>query len=128
MILRLDLLQVRLSKLDPTRIAVASLWESYNCRLGKFVRKKLRRRGFNGEVTCIYSPEERKPVADSNSLITDDRSIPAPIDENDLEEAGYEELQSTPKQINGSAVHITGTFGFMLAGLVIQDVAKNTSY
>jgi tRNA A37 threonylcarbamoyladenosine dehydratase len=116
------------NKLDPTRIAVASLWESYNCRLGKFVRKKLRRRGFNGEVTCIYSPEERKPVADSNSLITDDRSIPAPIDENDLEEAGDEELQSAPKQINGSAVHITGTFGFMLAGLVIQDVAKNTSY
>ena len=111
------------NKLDPARIVVASLWDSYNCSLGKFVRKRLRRHGFDGEVTCIYSPEERKPIADFNSLIANDRSSPMPVDENGLEEAENEELQSAPKQINGSAVHITGTFGFMLAGLVIQDAA-----
>ena len=32
---------------------------------------------------------------------------------------------STKKQINGSAVHITAVFGFMLAGLVIQDIINS---
>jgi tRNA A37 threonylcarbamoyladenosine dehydratase len=34
---------------------------------------------------------------------------------------------SSKKQINGSAVHVTGTFGFILAGLVVQNVMKLNS-
>ena len=33
---------------------------------------------------------------------------------------------SSKKQINGSAVHITGIFGFTLAGLVIQDIVARS--
>jgi tRNA A37 threonylcarbamoyladenosine dehydratase len=116
------------NKLDPTRIAVASLWDSYNCRLGKFVRKRLRRRGFNGKVTCIYSPEERRPfkIEGANTAEKDPSPATPSIDENDSNEPLDDEIYSSPKQINGSAVHITGTFGFLLAGLVIQDVAAKT--
>jgi tRNA threonylcarbamoyladenosine dehydratase len=107
------------NKLDPTQIAVASLWDSYNCRLGKFVRKRLRRRGFNGEVTCIYSPEERRPFKGNSVCGTGNCLCPKATEDGQ----SPHEWCSSKKQINGSAVHITGTFGFLLAGLVIQDVA-----
>ena len=87
-------------KLDPTSIRISSLWKSYNCPLGKYVRKRLRQQGFRDEVTCVYSPEEVRRIPEAS--IAD----------------------GSTKPINGSAVHITGTFGFMLAGLVIQDVVR----
>jgi tRNA A37 threonylcarbamoyladenosine dehydratase len=111
------------NKLDPTRIAVAPLWDSYNCRLGKFVRKRLRRRGFNGDVTCIYSPEEREPFKGKSVCGTGKCLCPKAAMDADGATRSPHEWCSSKKQINGSAVHITGTFGFMLAGLVVQDVA-----
>jgi tRNA A37 threonylcarbamoyladenosine dehydratase len=114
-------------KLDPLRITVGSLWDSYNCPLGKFVRKKLRKRGFDKDVTCVYSPEEIARIADEPGLQTCGTAEcrcprPMPCDKNG--EAADNEWCRKKKQINGSAVHITGTFGFIMAGLVIQDVVK----
>ena len=109
-------------KLDPTRIKVASLWDSHDCPLGKFVRKRLRRRGFSGEVTCIYSDEELKSHAAESVCGTGKCMCPKSSGCGDG--APAHEWCSSKKQINGSALHITGTFGFMLAGLVIQDVVK----
>ncbi len=111
-------------KMDPTKIKVASLWKTEGCRLGRFVRKRLRRRGFNGDVTCVYSDE---PAADPHNVIseygTGRCTCPPSVDEKggevDLEEC------SVKKQVNGSAVHVTAVFGFMLAGLVIQEIVKN---
>jgi tRNA A37 threonylcarbamoyladenosine dehydratase len=82
-------------KLDPSRICVDSIWKTKGCALARFVRKRLRRRGVDGDCQCVYSEE----VLD-NSL---------------TEEA------------LGSVVHMTGTFGFFLAGLVIQDVWKKST-
>ncbi len=113
------------SKLDPTQIAVGSLWDSYNCPLGKYVRKKLRQAGFGGEITCIYSPEEGRRFPGEELCGTGACLCPKSIPKN---MAGmHHEWCSSKKQINGSAVHITGTFGFMLAGLVIQDVVKRAA-
>ena len=112
-------------KLDPSQIVIGSLWDSYNCGLGKYVRKKLRQRGFKGDVTCIYSPEEGRHFPGGTVCGTGQCLCPKSTPtggENDAKE-----WCSTKKQINGSAVHITGTFGFMLAGLVIQDVVKRAS-
>jgi tRNA A37 threonylcarbamoyladenosine dehydratase len=33
----------------------------------------------------------------------------------------------TKAQVNGSVVHMTGVFGFNLAGLFVQDVVRQTS-
>jgi tRNA A37 threonylcarbamoyladenosine dehydratase len=50
---------------------------------------------------------------------------PQNVHESDVAgDAIVHEWCSKKKQINGSAVHITGTFGFFLAGMVIQDVVK----
>ena len=117
-------------KADPTRIRVASLWDSQGCHLGKFVRKRLRRRNFTGNPLCVYSEELLAPHAGTTGCGTGVCLCPkqaVPGDDEDTEEALVHEWCSKKKQINGSAVHITGTFGFFLAGLVIQDVMKSSS-
>lgn len=107
-------------KLDPSRIRIASLWESHGCRLGHFVRKRLRRRGFDGEVTCVYS-DERVPLHEIDTPCGTGNCM-CPKKSADGSES--HEWCGSKKQINGSAVHITGIFGFMLAGLINQDIIK----
>jgi tRNA A37 threonylcarbamoyladenosine dehydratase len=111
------------SRLDPTKIAVGSLWDSYNCPLGRYVRKKLRQSGFRDEVTCVYSPEEGRHFP-GEALCGTGACLCPKSAPGEATEEGRREWCSSKKQINGSAVHMTGTFGFMLAGLVIQDVVK----
>lgn len=42
-----------------------------------------------------------------------------------LENKGHDEpCDTTQRKVNGTLVHITAIFGFMLAGLVIQDAVK----
>lgn len=83
-------------KLDPGQIRSGSIWKTRGCRLARFVRKRLRRRGVHGDCLCVYSPEPalRPPPPDPES----------------------------EAQVNGSMVHVTGTFGFHLAGLVIRHL------
>jgi tRNA A37 threonylcarbamoyladenosine dehydratase len=122
------------NKLDPTQIRMASLWDSQGCPLGRYLRKRLRRKGFNGEVTCVYS-EENLPLMKADIRCgkagclcpktgkgQQGETTVAPEDPPKDASSGEHEWCSSKKQINGSAVHITGTFGFYLAGLVIQDV------
>jgi tRNA A37 threonylcarbamoyladenosine dehydratase len=102
-------------KLDPARIRVSSIWDSNKCRLGRFVRKRLRRRGFKDDFICVWSDE---PFFSINKKEFDAVSI----DEED--ESRTNDISVGSKQINGSIVHLTGIFGFMLSGLVIQDMEK----
>jgi tRNA threonylcarbamoyladenosine dehydratase len=114
------------NKLDPTRIRIASLWNSQGCPLGKYVRKLLRRRGFHAEVTCVYS-EEQLPLQPADFACGSGTCVcPKAVAAGDGTTAEAHEWCSKKKQINGSAVHVTGTFGFMLAGLVVQDVYART--
>ncbi|MBR4778334.1 MAG: tRNA threonylcarbamoyladenosine dehydratase, partial [Bacteroidaceae bacterium] len=41
-----------------------------------------------------------------------------------LENKGHDATCSSKAQINGTLAHITAIFGFMLAGLVVQDAIK----
>ncbi|HKL22155.1 MAG TPA: tRNA threonylcarbamoyladenosine dehydratase [Tichowtungia sp.] len=95
------------SKIDPTTIKVDSIWKSKGCRLARFVRKRLRKRGAQGDCLCVYSPERFSLFGE----------LPEP------EEEDVDAWSETKAQVNGSMVHMTGTFGFYLAGLVVQDVA-----
>jgi len=99
------------SKIDATSIQVDSLWKSKGCRLARFVRKRLRHRGVTGDCLCVYSPERFSLFGD------------AP----DPEEPEPDDGSETKAQINGSMVHITGAFGFHLAGLVVQDVVARVN-
>jgi len=99
------------SKIDATTITVDSIWKSKGCRLARFVRKRLRKRGVTGDCLCVYSPERFSLFGDAT----------------EPEESDTDVWSETKAQINGSMVHITGAFGFHLAGLVVQDVVARTN-
>lgn len=114
------------NKLDATTIRVDSIWKSQGCRLAKFVRKKLRQRGVTGDCLCVYS-EELLPAFEAVKAACGSAQCFCP---KQLDEEG-DEIPSDvwchqKAQINGSMVHITGAFGFNLAGLVVQDIVGKT--
>lgn len=115
------------NKLDATTIRVDSIWKSQGCRLAKFVRKKLRQRGATGDCLCVYS-EELLPAFEAIKAACGSAQCFCP---KQLDEEGNEIPSDVwchqKAQINGSMVHITGAFGFNLAGLVVQDIVRSSS-
>lgn len=107
-------------KLDPTQIQVVSIWDTVGCALARLIRKKLRQSGFPGNFMTVYSPESLPPV-ESTSVACGTHTCHCPsfVPEDGGE---HKDWCAAKKVINGSAVHITATFGMYLAGLVIQDV------
>ena len=95
-------------KVDPTKIRVAPFWEVRGCPLGSALRKKMRREG----------KEPAKPFL----CVYDDEVLP---NKGEPEDPSGPSGGSTSKAVvNGTLAHITGIFGFTLAGLVISDVLK----
>ena len=82
-------------KLDPTRIKVTEFWKVQGDPLARALRNRFKREKVfpKRKFQCVYSDELLE-----NKL---------PIDPDD--------------RGNGTIAHITAIFGFMLAGLVIQD-------
>lgn len=107
------------SKIDASRVQVKQIWKTYGCPLGRLVRNRLRRLGIKKKFLCVFS-DEVLPVYEANIGCGSGNCV-CPKKE------GCDEVHewcSSKKQINGSITHITGIFGFTLAGLVIQDVMK----
>jgi len=97
-------------KIDPTRIRTANIWETHGCPLARLIRQGLRKRGFNGNFTVVYSDERierREGIAIScgsdNCLCNG-------------------EWCGGKKVINGSAVTVTAPAGMALASLVLRDI------
>ena len=86
-------------KLDPTRIKVAEFWKVQGDPLARALRNRFKKEKTfpRHKFQCVYSDE----------LLQNQKSI-------DPEDKG-----------NGSIVHITAVFGFMLAGLVVQDIVNS---
>lgn len=84
-------------KIDPTRVSVAEFWKVKGCKLALALRNGFKRNGTfpAKKFKCVY---------------------------------GEERLENRPypgaEQANGSLVHITGIFGFTLAGLILQDIMQ----
>jgi tRNA A37 threonylcarbamoyladenosine dehydratase len=83
-------------KMDPSRIKIASVWDIEGCPLARLVRQGLRKRGFSGTFTVVYS-SERLPRAAEPEF-------------------------SKGKIVNGSVVTVTAVAGFFLASLVLRDI------
>ena len=107
-------------KLDPTRIRVDSIWETRGCPLARIVRRDLRQAGFEGDFKAVFSPEVLPPV-ESTSVACGTHACHCPgfVPDDGSE---HRDWCATKKVINGSAVHVTATFGMFLAGLVVRDV------
>jgi len=83
-------------KLDPTRIQVTEFWKVKGDPLARALRNKYKKEKLfpKRKFQCVYSDE----------LLENKK----PVDPDD--------------KGNGSIVHITAIFGFMLAGLVLEDI------
>ena len=81
-------------KLDPSKIKITSIWKTDVCSLARLVRQELRKRGFSGDFTVVYSNELNN---------------------------GLQEYIPGQKRINGSIVTVTAVAGFYLASLVINE-------
>jgi tRNA A37 threonylcarbamoyladenosine dehydratase len=106
-------------KMDPTRLKTASIWETQGCPLARLVRQGLRKRGFNGSFTVVYSDEQLPRQKETALACGSKRCLcPArPAGDNSVEWCGGK------KVINGSAVTVTAAAGMVLASLVLRDIA-----
>jgi len=111
-------------KVDATRVRVSSIWKSDRCKLGRFVRKRLRKRGFNGDFLCVWSDEGA--FVNDGSIDAGNEPIDTDCDDNAVD--GVDTAADAPanKTINGSLVCVTGVFGFVLSGLVVNDIINKT--
>ena len=100
-------------KMDPLKINIAEFWKVKGCPLAKALRQKFKKsKNFPAKkFKCVYSEELlQNKGADTFQETT------VPLAENDWHAAKV--------HTNGTIAHTTAIFGFMLAGLVIQDIIQ----
>ncbi|MDR2552645.1 MAG: tRNA threonylcarbamoyladenosine dehydratase [Treponema sp.] len=105
------------ARLDPARIKTADIWDTSGCPLAALVRRGLRKRGFTGHFTAVYSDEAPLRAGENQSPCGTDHCFCSAGD------AGW---CASKKQINGSAVTVTASAGMILASLVIRDLIRRT--
>lgn len=100
-------------KLNPSLVRVDEFWKVQGCPLARALRQRFKRsKVFPAhKFLAVYSPE----VQPNRGRIED------------ADSACLSQWDSRKAQVNGSLVHITGIFGFTLAGLVIQDICAAAS-
>jgi tRNA A37 threonylcarbamoyladenosine dehydratase len=87
-------------KLDPTLIRVADLYETHQCKLARYVRKRILRLGVKpGKIIAVFSTEEM----DKNSLMLTDGS-------------------NFKKSAYGTISYLPAAFGGVAASVVIRKL------
>ncbi|MDR2533368.1 MAG: tRNA threonylcarbamoyladenosine dehydratase [Tannerellaceae bacterium] len=113
-------------KADPTRIKVAEFRQVKGCPLAAALRRKFRQTEFPArKFLCVYSDELLVNQGQNASCGTDrclcPKALAGPGDPNLVNH----EWCSMKAQINGTLAHITAIFGFMLAGLAVEELIKD---
>jgi tRNA A37 threonylcarbamoyladenosine dehydratase len=114
-------------KMDPTRIRVTEFWKVQGDPLARALRNRFKKEKTfpRHKFQCVYSDELLKNLGHNATCGTEQCMCPkaknGPGDPNLLNH----EWCSSKAQINGTVSHITAIFGFMLAGLVMQDIVKD---
>ncbi|MBD3612110.1 MAG: tRNA threonylcarbamoyladenosine dehydratase [Hydrogenovibrio crunogenus] len=91
-------------RIDPSKILIEDISKTHTCGLARNMRQRLKKQRIAKGVPVIFSTELPK--------------APGPMEE--IEGA-------RGRVVNGTASYMPGIFGLMLAGLVIQDLAKTDS-
>ena len=99
-------------KMNPAKIQTAEFWKVQGCPLAAALRRKFKK----GEkpakkFRCVFSDELLRNKGANHLEITDIHDIES-------------NEHTKTKRPNGTVAHITAIFGFTLAGLVIQSIAK----
>ena len=105
-------------KLDPLKISVAEFWKVQGCPLAAALRHKFKREKTfpKKKIKCVFSPEIFKNLGEQPQKISNNSG--------DFSNLDNFNVNANKAQINGTLAHTTAIFGFMLAGLVIQDITK----
>lgn len=100
-------------KMDPLKIDITEFWKVKGCPLAKALRNKFKKsKNFpSRKFKCVYSEELLENKGADNYQETSET-----LPKNDWHAAKV--------HTNGTITHTTAIFGFMLAGLVIQDIIK----
>jgi tRNA A37 threonylcarbamoyladenosine dehydratase len=104
-------------RLDPSRLKTAVIWDTRGCPLARLVRHGLRKRGFTGRFTAVYSDERAASPGGVENVCGTARCFCG---------TGGVQWCSSKKVINGSCVTVTASAGMILASLVIRDVARRS--
>lgn len=113
-------------KMDASRIKVTEFWKIQGDPLARALRRRFKRdQQFPAsKFLCVYSDEllENKgyPMNEDTVDHLNPKDEEGPGDPNLLNH----DWSTKKAQINGTVAHITAIFGFMLAGLVIDDAVK----
>ena len=115
-------------KLDPTRIKTAEFWKVQGDPLARALRNRFKRDKVfpKRKFQCVYSDELLQNKGHNATCGTEKCMCPkAKVGPGDPSLLNHEWC-SSKAQINGTLAHITAIFGFMLAGLVIQDIVQSS--
>lgn len=114
-------------KMDPTRIQVTEFWKVKGDPLARALRNKFKKeKSFpKRKFQCVYSDELLTKRGHNATCGTEQCMCPkAKMGPGDPSLLNHEWC-SSKAQINGTMAHITAIFGFMLAGLVLQDIMNS---
>ena len=94
---------------DPSLIQLGDLMATQKCPLARRVRRRLRMRGIDQGITCVYSTEpinftyEEPEFGPANDLVPPD--------------------QAKPRRVLGSLPTLTGIFGLVIANQAIKQLS-----
>ena len=104
-------------KMDPTKIDVAEFWKVKGCPLAAALRRKFKHaKTFpSRKFRCVYSEE----------LLSNQGGETATAEcATNGADAAYHAGSTIKARVNGTIAHTTAIFGFMLAGLALQDMVS----
>ena len=104
-------------KMDPTKVQVAEFWKVKGCPLAAALRRKFKHaKTFpSRKFRCVYSEELLSNQGDETAT--------AECATNGAD-AAYHAGSTIKARVNGTIAHTTAIFGFMLAGLALQDMVS----
>ncbi|BAV04802.1 tRNA A37 threonylcarbamoyladenosine dehydratase [Filimonas lacunae] len=86
-------------KVDPSKAEIADISESHDCKLAKYVRKRLHEHGIYKGITVVFSAEE----IDTDKVIVTEKAFPK-------------------KSLIGTISYMPAIFGCMVASVVIRNL------
>jgi tRNA A37 threonylcarbamoyladenosine dehydratase len=105
------------NKFNPLAFRVDDIGKTHTCPLAKAVRKSLREKGITKGVKVVYSPEP--PVESRSDVLTCHHGCICP-------QHGQGQVWNCTKRrkIPGSMPYLPPIAGLIMAGVIIQDLAK----
>jgi len=106
-------------KMNPSKIKTAEFWKVQGCPLAAALRRKFRKiEKPSKKFYCVYSDE----LLENKGKNICETPQAHPQDEEGVPDDINYDSRSVKVMVNGTIVHITAIFGFMLSSLVINDI------